>query len=287
MKNNVFLFNRLIFVVLLFLLPAKQSYSNSDSSSLLFGIMPDQSPNSVIKNFSPLAGMIEKATGKRVHLVTAPDLYTFLDRVSEGRYDLIFISNRGYLKAEQQGKYHAIAKGVPSTRGAVIVRKDSGIASISQLKGKRVAAAIPESFACYQFLQIRLQEIGLVEDVSFAFLKTIDTIIYSVLNKEYDAGTIKMSFLKNTDFDNVRDKLKIIETSLEIPRMPFAVRNDFDKNIEKELIRTFESINTDDPVGKDILKQLHVQAFRATSDHDYKEFREFLNTRGGIMLDKP
>ncbi|MBU0944825.1 MAG: phosphate/phosphite/phosphonate ABC transporter substrate-binding protein [Proteobacteria bacterium] len=284
MEKKVLFFIRAVFIALLLAFPAKQS--SAHSNSLLFGVMPDQSPKSIIKNFSPLAEKLENETGRHVKLVTAPDLYTFLDRVSEGVYDLIYISNRGYLMATQQGKYHAIAKGIPSIRGGVIVHKDSSISSLRQLKGRRVAAAIPESFACYQFLEIKLQKMGIAEDVSFTFLKKIDTIIYSVLNKKYDAGIIKLSFLNKADFHNIRHNLKIIDTSLEIPRMPFALRNDIDRTMEKKIVKTFESINRKDSMGRNILQQLGVQAIIPASDDDYNEFREFLSTRGGIMLEK-
>ena len=188
--------------------------------------------------------------------------------------------------AAKKGKYHAVAKGIPSIRGGVIVRKDSDIFSIEQLKGRKVAAAIPESFACYQFLKIKLQKKGLFEDVSFTFLKKIDTIIYSVLNKKYDAGTIKLSFLEKAAFDNVKDKLRIIETSPEITRTPFAVRSDIDKNTEKKIIQTLISINKDDPLGKSILQQLHIQAIIPASDNDYVEDRRLVSTQGRVLPGK-
>jgi phosphate/phosphite/phosphonate ABC transporter binding protein len=273
------------FILLLLVLSTKQSSAHEES--LVFGIMPDQSPKSIIKNFSPLAERIEDATGKHVKLVTASDLYIFSGRVSQGTYDLIYITNRGYLQAAKQGKYHAVAKGTPAIRGGVIVRKDSDIFSLEQLAGRQVAAAIPESFACYQFLKIKLQKVDLDQDVSFTFLKKIDTIIYSVLNKEFAAGTVKISFLNKPAFDDVRDKLRIIETSPKIPRMPFAVRNDVDKDTEKKIVQVLTSINKNDPEGKNILQQLRIKSIIDASDEDYDEFRDFLSTRGGIMLEKP
>lgn len=259
----------------------------AQTDSLVFGIMPDQSPVSVIKNFAPLVDKLERSLGIQVELVTAPDLYSFLDRVYDGAYDLIYISNGGYLKASAHGTYHAIAKGTPATRGGVIVRRDSGILSIDQLKGRKIASAIPESFACHRFLKIKLQDAGIGETVSFAFLKTMDSIVYSVLNKKYDAGTVKVDILEKPNFANVLDQLRVIDTSLEIPRMPFAIRNGTDSKTEQAIIAALTSISKNDSVGKGILQQLNVESIVAASDADYAEFRGILEKRPGRRQEKP
>ena len=120
--------------------------AHETTDAIRFAVFPYKSPKSVVEVFGPLAARIEKRLGKKVQLVSAPDSEAFLKKSLAGEYDLALPSITVYYKMLPAG-YAAIAKGVPTFWGGVIVRQDSGITTIEQCRGKKIAA-IGRTFLC-------------------------------------------------------------------------------------------------------------------------------------------
>ena len=249
--------------------------ANEPAEILRFAVFPYKSPRSVAEVFAPLAARLEKRLGKKVLLVSAPDADAFLRKGLAGEYDLALPSITVYYKMLPAG-YTAIAKGVPNFWGGVIVREDSGIASIEQCRGKTIAAIGEHSYAGYMFFKDLLAEkkIDPAKDLEIHFLGKLDTIIYGVLNKKYDAGLIRLDTLEMKDFAPIKDQFRIVARSAEIPQFPFVVRSGLDQRslaIIKEVLTGLSPERQEDLV---ILKSLQIQRIVGATKGDYDRFYE-------------
>ena len=248
---------------------------------LRFGVFPFKSPKAMLKLFMPVARQLESEIGRPVQIVSAPNASQYNERAIAGDYDLIWPCNTCYFKIHSKAGYTAVAQGYPSFHGIVITRKDSGITQLSQLKGKKVAAAWKNSYAAYKFFSNKMKELGFSppEDFSVSFLGKLDTIIFSVIGRHHDAGAIRQDALYSSRFDRVRDQLSIIYTSQEVPQFPFAVKPDMDQKTVDQIVKILTQINSDTAHGKVILKALKIEEIRPCADSDYDAFRTLSNMK--------
>jgi len=169
-----------------------------------------------------------------------------------------------------------IAGGTPTFYGGVIVRKDSEISTLEQLKGKKVAAVGKYSYAGYIFLLPQLEEKGLDphQEVAFTFLNKVDTIVYGVINKTFDAGLLRLDALDIPAFSGIREQLRVIGRSPEIPQFPFVVKNSMDAATLTAIQEALVALSPDKPEERQILKGMQVDTIIAATDTDYDLFYE-------------
>lgn len=116
------------------------------ASELKFGVLPRLTEKEMREGFTPLAEYLSKELGVKVTLVIPKDFDTWRKEAEARQYDLVYTNP--YL-------YVLLKKAVPETevlvissepeigndiKGTIIVKKDSPIKSIADLKGKTIAA---------------------------------------------------------------------------------------------------------------------------------------------------
>jgi len=256
------------------------AYPQESPDVIRFAVFPYKSPRTIFNLFAPIATQLEKKTGKKVELVSAADYNSFMAKAQEGDYDLVLPCVNCFFLIQPAG-YHIIARGEPPFYGAVIVRKDSDITSLAQLRGKKIAAIGKHSYAGYMFLKQQLADRGISpeKDVQFNFLNKVDSIILSVVNRQYEIGVIKLDVLESPAFDAVRDKVRIISRSGPIPQFPFAVKNSMDPDTVARIREVLTALNVENPQDKDVLQSLQIRHIVMAEDADYDAFhREVLKT---------
>ena len=94
----------------------------------------------------------------------------------------------------------------PNLRGAIVVRKDSPIMEVSQLKGKRMAFVSRNSTMGYGVTTHVLVTAGIYSKdlATWQFLKNHENVAYAVLAGFFDAGSVKQEILKQACFDELR-----------------------------------------------------------------------------------
>lgn len=269
----------LLLAFLACLIPPRQLPASEQP--LRFGVFPYKSPKEMMKLFMPVARQLEKELGRPVHLTSAPNAEQFNQRAIAGAYDLIWPCNTCYFQIHDKADYEAVACGTPAFHGIVIVRKDSGITRLSQLKGKKIAAAWKNSYAAYKFLSFKLKEQGysFPDDFSVSFLGKLDSVIFSVAGRHHDAGTIRQDALASSRFDRVRDQLSVIYTSPDVPQFPFAVKPGMDQKLIEQIVKVLTEISNETPQGGLILRALKIKKIIACADSDYDSFRKIIQQK--------
>ena len=242
---------------------------------LRLGVFPFYDFKTMLRMFAPVASLLEEDLGITVELVSAENRKEFNKRTENGNYDLVWTCPACYLKVHESAGFNAIARGVPPFKGVVMVRKDSGIESISDLKGKKVAAVSPYSIAGYLFFRNKLMDEGLIpqKDVTIEFVNLPESIPFKVYNGSYDAGVFSEdTLLRSQLLDSVRKSMKVILTSIPIPQPPFAVKKSMDKGTAKKIQESLLSINDIDKFAG-ILSELNLKGIEAADDRSYNGFR--------------
>lgn len=258
-------------------LPPAPCPAHDTPNTIKFAVFPYKSPKSVIEVFGPLAARLEKKLGKKVQLVSAPDVQTFLANGLAGEYDLALPSTTVYYKMLPAG-YTVIAKGIPSFWGGAIVRQDSEIKSIEQCRGKKIAAIGEHSYGGYIFFKDMLEEkkLNTAKDLQIQFLGKVDSIIYGVLNKKYDVGVIRLDHLETPDFVAVKDQFRVLSRSPEIPQFPFVVKKGMDQRTIAAIREVLTGLSPDVPEDLEILKSLQIKKIVGATKGDYDQFYDLI-----------
>ena len=244
---------------------------------LKLGVVPYKSPRALVELYSPVAAQLAKVLGKNVQVVTAVGFDQYLQRIYDKQYDIIVLGSTFYFKAHDMAGYEAVARGYPPFRCGLIVRNDSGIHNIEQLRGKRLAVVDRMgSRGEYEMRKKALFSIGIhvEEDLEVHYRGNSDSVIYAVLNGQDDAGAIRLDALQKKAFTEVREKVRTIYTSPENPQFPFAVRADMDPTQREKISAALISISMDQPETAEILHSLGIQGFEQVNSAELELLRQ-------------
>src|SRR5262249_42302816 len=144
-----------------------------------------------------------------------------------------------YVDAARGGKIRIIAQsiieGSATYRGIIVTRKDSGIKSISDLKGMKFAFVDPKSASGYIYPRAMLIEKGIDPKTFFGgtiFAGSHDKVIAAVLDGRADGGAIYDGALGVAKRSGINiDNLATLASSEPIPHDAIAVRIGLDNNL--------------------------------------------------------
>ncbi len=264
----------LVAVVFLAVMPTRPMAAQ-EQGDLKLGVVPYKSPRSIVRLYSPLAALLSRSLGRSVRVVTTNSFNEYLQRIYRRQYDIIVLGSTFYFKAHDRAGYQAVARGYPSFRCGIIVREDSGITGVDQLRGRRMAAVDIMDRGGYK-LQVRALKAAGIDpdsDIIFHFRGRHDSVIYSVLSGQDDAGAIRLDALHRKEFENVLDKLRIIYISPENPQFPFAVRPDMAPELKERIGTALAGITMARPETAAILERLHLKGIERISDAEMEELR--------------
>ena len=243
--------------------------------------MPSLPPTKLFITYQPLADYLTRKTGKEVVISTAPNFQEYIARLQKGEYELILPNPYQYIMVSRNPGYIPLVKitGIPF-QGLIVVRKDSGINGIQDLKGKKMAYPDPSALAATMQVRAYLKRNGIdpERDTKESYAASQDSVIFGVSQRLFDAAGTWPEALESVP-DDVRKGLKILAETETLPHRPIAVRADVpDETAEK--IRFALREMSADPEGLKILKALGYQGFEEASDKDYDKVREWASKNG-------
>ncbi|MEP6637528.1 MAG: phosphate/phosphite/phosphonate ABC transporter substrate-binding protein, partial [Acidobacteriota bacterium] len=116
---------------------------------LRFGFTPVLSEPEMRAEFEPLMSYLSAALGQKVVLYIAPNYGELRTQMESGVVDIGSFSPFAYVDAARGLKIRIIAQsileGSATYRGLIVVRNDSGLKTLADLRGKRFAFVDPKS----------------------------------------------------------------------------------------------------------------------------------------------
>src|SRR5438552_2556632 len=217
--------------------------SSVAAQELKFGFTPVLSEPEMRAEFEPLMTYLSDAIGQRVTLYIAKDYGDLRTQMENGSVDIGSFSPFAYVDAASGGKIRIIAQsiieGSATYRGIIVARKDSGIKSIADLKGKRFAFVDPKSASGYVYPRAMLIEKGINPESYFKetiFAGSHDKVIAAVLDGRVDAGAIYDGALGVAKRSGIPvESLVTLASSDPIPHDAIAVRIGLNEAVAKKV----------------------------------------------------
>ncbi len=246
--------------------------------TILIGLIPEQNIFKQLERYEPLAAYLSAKTGTRITLKILPRYGNIIDNFKLSGMDGAFFGSFTYSLAHAKIGVEVLARplaldNTSTYHGLIFVRKDSGIRTFADMKGKRFALVDKATTAGYLLPLNYFHEKGVDWKTYLKeryFTGTHEDAIYDVLNKKADIGAAK-----NTIFNRVAKadpriskELVILERSPDVPENGLALRKDIDEAFRNRMKETMLSMHLD-PEGKAVLEHFGAQKFIATTNQDY------------------
>jgi len=280
------LYRAVIRLAILFIL--FQSSAIYSQEALILGIHPYLSAVEIYTRFTPLAEYLGKELGRPVNISIAASYESHVDAVGAGKVDIAFMGPASYVKLiEQYGKQSLLAEfettGGTTFKGVIVVRKDSPIKTLSQLRGKKFAFGDPNSTMSHLVPRFMLLEAGidLKQLGASEFKINHENIALGVLSGRFDAGAIKDDIFKKFE----QEGLRVLAASDPMPDHLFVARAGLSKDTVRRITKALLSMK-DTGDGRRMLGSLqqNLIALVPAKDADYDPLRKVLVTleRAGV-----
>ena len=241
-----------VWVVVFFMLTyTKLSFA---SEELVFGSVAMDIPAVMHKRLKPLTKYLSKKLHMPVNLKLSPDMGGAINETAQGRVDLAYLTPVAYLRAHAKGNAQLIAKTITGGKGSfklmIVVKENSPIKTIADLKGKTFAFG--DEKALLQRAAVVGAGIQLEQFKEYRFIGHYDNIARAVMNNDFDAG-----ILKDTMAYKWQGKgLRILHSSPALPPYNIVASKNVDKILLNKLKNIFLSLNKNNPDDLEVIKTL-------------------------------
>jgi len=237
----------------------------SRGPEIVIGLIPEQNIFAQMDRYEQLSDYLSAKIGRPIRWRVVPHYGTIIDYFRSSEVDGAFLGSFSYVLVHVIAGAEVLVRvedlsGRSMSRGVIFVRRDSGIKSIRDMKGKRFAFVAKASTAGYLLPLAYFKKMGIknykayFKEVYFAGTHT--EAIQDVLNGKADIGAAKNTDLEKVEATNSRIKndLMILERFSEVPEGGFTVRKGIDIKLKKKLKQVLLDMYKD-PDGQNVLEK--------------------------------
>jgi phosphonate transport system substrate-binding protein len=263
--------------------------------TLLIGLTPEHNIFKQVRRYEPLADYLSEKTGIRVNLKVLTYRGNVIDNFQFLKLDGAFFGSFSYSLAHVKLGVAVLARpedpdGISSYHGVIFVRKDSGIRTVRQMKGKRLALVARATTAGYLFPSIYLKRAGVRNPETFFkevyYAGTHEGTIDDVLDRKADIGVSKNTVYNRFAAENPRigRELVILGKSEDVPENALALRQGIEDSVKRKLVDALIAMHAD-PEGAKVLEAFGARRFIETTDADYLPVMTYTRELGIDLAD--
>lgn len=259
-----------------------QKTAGEKSAIVSFGVVPRDNPRIAYEKYQPLMDYLSDVTSYRFELVLKKSYDDTVNALGRGEVDVALLGPLAYLEAHK--KFGAISilqsvteKNESTYRSVVVVRKDSPLTKLHELKGRSFAFAAPQSTSGNLYPRYMLAEAGIhLKDLKdYSNYNYHDSVVKWVLNGDFDAGAIRETVAEKY----LPSKLRVIDTSEPIPTGPVVIGPKTTYAVAESVRKALLDLGRTE-TGKAVLEKLDPElrrGFAQAEDHVYENVRRMIN----------
>lgn len=248
----------------------------SAEGTLNVQFVPTNNDGSMEAKTGPFADYLSEKLGMDVNVTLATDYSTIVEAMASGKVDLGIMPPAAYVQARNLDAAEAILSSqlvkydedteepiegeyTSTFKGEVLVKADSDMESLEDLKGKKIATLSPNSASGYIYPVAEMKDLG-IDPLTNCTLTTVNDIpseMTAVLNGQQDAcfvfqGARYVFSSKFTDYDLYKDLKVLYLTEGDIPNDAIAVQPSMDDDLKAQIKDVFLNM-ADDEEGKEAM----------------------------------
>jgi phosphonate transport system substrate-binding protein len=269
---------RIFSLLLVIAASALAPFVQAADDPLVMGVFPRRNFAETARLFTPMADYLGERLGRKVTLVTSRNFGAFWTAVSEERYDIVHYNQYHYIRSAQT--YQVIAHieefGKSTITPTVYVRRDSGITSLAQLRGRTIMFGGGED-AMISHIAVRhlLQLGGLkTDDVRTLFAVNPPNALLALDRRQAaaaGAGDVILGSPEVRGYMNT-DELAALAVSPALLQLPVAVRRDMPAALRAEIQSILIELEHSER-GRRVLAAAAMTGMGKAEDRDYDPHR--------------
>lgn len=277
LRKTVHVLYLLLCMALLSNQPAIAETSNTTlktKKEYTMGVFPHLPPRQLEKVFAPMAKDLGNVINRHIVLRTNTTYKKFAYNLDNEKFDIAFIQPFDYIRVADKLGYLPLATRKEKLTSILVVKADSPVKSIANIKGKRIAfpppiAAVSRLMKSY----LKKNKILPAKDVAISYHRSHVSCMQQVLIGEADAcGTAApaLRFFQH----KMKVKLKVIAETDPIPHTLFAIHPRIPE-YEREIIRERMVNWAKTKSGRKLLDAGKLSSFIPVENSAYDIVREF------------
>lgn len=263
MRTNSFGFRHI--VALLLAVFGLALLCTAQAQEYTFAVAPQFEQRKLFSTWKPIVDELSKRSGIQLKLVATLTIPQFEQALSKGTYDFVYANPYHIVREVPRQGYIPLVRDAAPLKGILVVRKDDPIKSGTELDGKTLA--VPSMNAIGPLLvrvdlaqQFNAQVVP--QDV-----KTHSSVYLHVANGLVAAGAGVNKTLDEQD-DTIRNSLRILYTTREMPSHPVAAHPRVSKEVRDRIQAALLDLAQTEQ-GRVLLSEVPIRKAIATSIQDY------------------
>lgn len=275
---------------------------NFTPKELRVQFVPSQNAETLEAKAKPLEKLLGDRLGIPVKVSVSTDYNAVIEAMASKQVDVGFLPPTNYVVAHDTKKAADLllqatrfgvddATGQPTTqlvdsyKSMIVVKADSPIKDIKDLKGKKMGWQGTTSAAGYTYPALLLKKNGIdpVADVQGVQFQGHDKAIIGLLNGQVDAVAVFQDIRAQMqkDYPDVMQKTRVLTFTDKIPNDTISVRPDMSADWKKKISDAFIAIGND-PAGQQVIFDVYThKGYVVGKDENFNVVRDANKELGG------
>jgi phosphonate transport system substrate-binding protein len=241
--------------------------------------IPEEAATEQIRKFTPLANYLEKALNVKVEFTPVSDYPAAVEALVNKKVDLVWFGGFTHVQANLRsgGKIVPLAQREEDTKfqSVFIAKTDSGIKSLTDMKGKQVSFGSQSSTSGHLMPRSFLLEAKIDPEKDFkriAYSGAHDATIASVVSGKVDAAALDITVWKKFVTENKVDT-KAVDVFYTTPgyfNYNWSVHADMPADMQAKVKASLLALDPAKPDHAEILRLNRATRYIATQPSNYK-----------------
>lgn len=242
------------------------------AESYSFGVVPQFEQRKLFATWKPIIDEVAKRAGVKLNLVATLTVPDFEGKLATGAYDFVYANPYHILReAPRQGYIPLIRDRLP-LRGILVVRKDSPFRTPADLDGKTLAIPSFNALGASLLMRADIEQVLKIRMTPLN-VKSHSSVYLHVANGLTEAGGGVEKTLQEQD-QAVRDTLRILYTTREMPSHPIAAHPRIPESVRKNIQQAFLDLAATE-TGQRLLSTVPMAEAVSTSIKDYQPMNQW------------
>ena len=241
--------------------------------------IPEEVATEQVRKFTPIATYLEKKLGMKVEFTPVSDYPAAVEALVNKKVDLVWFGGFTHVQAQIRsgGKIVPIAQREEDTKfqSVFIAKTDSGIKTLSDLKGKQVSFGSQSSTSGHLMPRHFLLQAKIDPDKDFkrvAYSGAHDATIASVVSGKVEAAALDITVWKKFVGENKVDT-KAVDVFYTTPpyfNYNWSVHADMPADLRSKVTKALLDLDANTAEGKEILQLNRATRYIPTAAENYK-----------------
>jgi len=238
---------------------------------LVFGVVPQQGPMDMIKDWQPVITYLENATGEKIVLKVERSIPEFEKVLYSGGYDIAYMNPYHYVVAHKRQGYYAQVRDEKNIAGILVTKKNSGLNDVASLKGKQFLFPAPDAFAATLLTKYELLKkygIDVNKEKKYRYVNSHDSVYKGVARNIGDVGGGIERTFNNLEDKETKDALMILYKTKAYPSHPFAFHPSISAKLKTKMTKAILEM------PENFVSVLSMKRLRETDDAEFDSVRD-------------